>query len=221
MGFLEEINRDGEYKFQRQTLLTLDIPRLVTWFWKTLRLSSGFHASVTKQTHDTSRNRELGSSAVREVSPIGGLKWSTCFVKLFPFSFSLSLTIDEAQACRMTAESNKDVNSQFNTLISESILDLKPADEGIASPTHVLWLVTQYSPILPPSPLRAAGTRDKPLRTSAWEATEATASRQMAKIKRIKRDPVPQLYKKVTRTGLKPTRLSLHNYLYQQPCPHL
>lgn len=71
--------------------------------------TSGFHASVTKQTHDTSRNRELGSSAVREVLPIGGLKWSTCSVKLFPFSFSLSLNIDEAQACRKTADSNNEM----------------------------------------------------------------------------------------------------------------
>ena len=69
----------------------------------------GFHAPVTKQTHDTSRNRELGSSAVREVLPIGGLKWSTCSVKLFPFSFSLSLNIDEAQAYRRTADSNNEM----------------------------------------------------------------------------------------------------------------
>ena len=110
MGFLKEINRDGEYKFQRQTLLTLDIRRLATWFWKTLRLHlyQGFTLQLQSK-HDTSRNRELGSSAVREVSPIGGLKWSTCFVKLFPFSFSLSLNIDEAQACRKTADSNNEM----------------------------------------------------------------------------------------------------------------
>ena len=167
----------------------------------------GFHAPVTKQTHNTLRNRELGSNAVREVSPIGGLKWSTCFVKLFPFSFSLSLNIGEAQACRITADSNKDVNSQLNTLISESILDLKPADEATAPLYTFFWFVTQYSLILPPPPLRWVGTRDKPLKTSKWEVKEATASRQMAKIKRIKHDPVPQLYKKVTRIGLNLKRL--------------
>ena len=71
--------------------------------------------------------------------------------------------MDEVKVSQMISDSNKELITQFKSLVQDSISDLK-------------------------------------------RSNEATASQQMAKIKRIKRDPVPQFNKKSNEDQYKANR---------------
>ena len=67
------------------------------------------------------------------VSFYGRLRRVNLLCLIFSFLFSLSTAMDKAKVSSMIANNNRELISQFKTLISDSFSDLKRSNEATAS----------------------------------------------------------------------------------------